>query len=199
MDLSQLCKSHFIRLWLFIKSEMHLHRISLHLWLLRWKISKATGPVDFQEFDILMNWCIFLKETTIHSSRHTINWIAAVKSRSFSESTGLSGTDSLCPQGCASFQQPRKKSTMVLTEAADNTGFRWLVPCISDQSHCESAIHIHSNHTVSIQSRFFKTKTHGRQFCNNLHQPRLAAACADQNAVAKVSHTRAHTHTTLVQ
>lgn len=136
---------------------MHLHRISLHLWLLRWKISKGTGPVDFQEFDILMNRCI-LKGTTMQSNRHTINWIAAVKSKGFSESTGLSGTDSLCPQGCASFQQLRKKLTMVLTEAADNTGFRWLVPCTSNQSRCEKAIHIHSNHPVSVQSRFFKTK-----------------------------------------
>lgn len=32
MDLSQLCESHFMRL--FIKSELHLHNIFPHLWLL---------------------------------------------------------------------------------------------------------------------------------------------------------------------
>lgn len=103
MDLSQLWDSHFI--CLFIKSEMHLHNIFLHL---EGTLEEGTPPTptpitDFQEFDILMNRCIF-RGATIQSERHIINWIAAVKSKSSSVSTELSGTDSLCPQGCASFQ-----------------------------------------------------------------------------------------------
>lgn len=66
-------------------------------------VEEPLPPPDFREFDILMNRCIF-RGATIQSERHIINWIAAVKSKSFSESTELSGTDSLCPQGCASFQ-----------------------------------------------------------------------------------------------
>lgn len=108
---------------LFIKSQMHLHHISCTCGCLEGKLVGETGPPDFQEFDILMNRCIF-REATIQSKRHVINRIAAVKSKSFVESTELSGTDSLCPRGRASFQQLREKLTTVLTEAADNTGFR---------------------------------------------------------------------------
>lgn len=109
MDLSQLCESHFVRLFCLSNHKCICITFSCTCGCLEGKLVEETGPPDFQEFDILMNRCVF-REATIQSERRVINWIAAVKSESFSESTELSGTDSLCPQGCASFQQLRKNS-----------------------------------------------------------------------------------------
>lgn len=59
-----------------------------------------------------MNRCIF-REATIQSERLIIIRIAAVKSKSFTESRELSGTDSLCPQLRNNSQQYEQKPQII--------------------------------------------------------------------------------------
>lgn len=130
--------------------------------------------------------------------KDTINWIAAVKSKSISESTELSGTDSLCLQGCASFQQLREKLTTVLTEAADNTELRWLMPCISDQARSKTPTMSIATILCECSVKVPQNKARGSPFYNNLNLPSCLAASTIQHAAAKVLVALTNKHRLLV-